>query len=190
MLYSIKGNVVDKINKNIVVSTTDFDYEVMVANPDDFELQEKIYLYLYHVIREDANYLVGFKSKDEKDAFKLLLNVQGIGPKSAITILGNVNYPDLLVAISNNDLDFVKSIPGVSERVANQILLDLSNFIVRQSHENSELYKEVKDALKALKFKVKDIDKVLPHIYIPNASRDTLLKEALRRLGRNAWNHE
>lgn len=183
MLYSIKGKVVDINNKILIISTTDFDYEVWVANPDEFVIQEQVYLYLYHVIREDANYLIGFKSKEQKDAFKLLLNVQGIGPKSAITILGNVTYNDLLVAISNNDLDFIKSIPGISERVASQILLDLSNYIIRQNHENASLYKEVKDVLKALKFKVKDIDRVLPRIYLPNATRDELIKEALRRLG-------
>lgn len=189
MLYAIRGKVSEIEKKFVVIETTDFDYEIFVSRPDEFLVGEYIYLYLHHHIKEDSEYLCGFRSLEEKNAFKLLLNVQGVGPKSALAILTNVNYTDLLVAISNNDLEFIKSIPGVGERVANQILLDLSNYIMRSNKENSTLYKEVKDALKSLKFKVKEIDKVLPRIYIPDATRDSLLKEALRRLSPNEWSN-
>ena len=185
MLYSIKGKITEVLKKMVIVATDDFEFEVYVSKPDEFLVNEYIYLYLYHVIKEDDEYLVGFRTLDEKKAFRLLLAVQGIGPKSALAILQNASYDNLLLAISNNDLDYLKSIPGVGERAAYQIMIDLKEYIARINKDDKELYKEVKEALKSFKFKVSEIDKVLPKIYIPNATKDALLKEALRRLGNN-----
>ena len=185
MLYSIRGKIVDFDKKSIIVEVNDIGYEILVSNVDDYMKGEFRFFYLHHVIKQDDEYLVGFRSLDEKNAFKLLLNVQGIGPKSALAILANVTYDELMKAISNNDIEFIESIPGVSDRVASQILLDLKQYIARNNKENSVLYKEVKEILKSFKFKVKDIEKVLLKIYMPNASRDDIVKEALRRLKAN-----
>jgi len=182
MLYSIKGKVSFVDRRYIVVENGGIGYEILVANPESYTLGEEISLFLHHEIKEDDEYLSGFKTIEEKNAFNLLLHVNGIGPKSALTILSNVKYDDLLVAISNNDLEFITNIPGIAPRVANQILLDLKGFIAKSNRENVKQYSEVKAALKGLKFKVKDIDRVLPNIYIPNATNEEIIKEALRRL--------
>ena len=101
---------------------------------------------------------------------------------SAITILSNVNGDDLLTAISNKDLDFIQNVPGIGGRAANQILLDLGEYIAKSNKENKKQYNEVKDILKALNFKVREIDKVLPGIYIPNGTNEDYVKEALSDL--------
>ena len=61
--------------------------------------------------------------------FKLLLNVNGIGPKTALTILSKINYSQLLTAVSNNDLELIESLPGINGHMASQILLDLKQHI-------------------------------------------------------------
>lgn len=185
MLYAIKGEVAKITKKSIIIGTSDFDYEVLVINPQGYRVGEFVHLNLHHVIKEDDEYLVGFKSDEEKNAYKLLNNVQGIGPKSAISILSSIDCQTLLTAISNNNIDFIASIPGVSDRMASQIMLDLKDYIIKENKNNSPLYSDVKLALRNLNFKVKDIDRVLPRIYIPNATRDELIKEALRRLKTN-----
>lgn len=182
MLYSIKGKVSFVDRKFVVVETGGIGYEILVANPESFIIGEETFLFLHHEIKEDDEYLAGFKTREEKDAFRLLLNVNGIGPKSAITILSNVSYDDLLVAISNSDLHFIQNIPGIGPRAASQILLDLQGYIAKSNKENTKQYNEVKEALKALKWKVKEIDQVLPQIYIPNGTNQDYIKEALRRL--------
>ena len=182
MLYSIKGKVSFIDRKFIVVETGGIGYEILVAHPESFVVGEEIFLYLHHHIKEDNEYLAGFKDKDEQSAFNLLLNVNGVGPKSALAILSNCTYPELLVAISNQDVDFIKNIPGIGERAANQILLDLKGFIAKSNRENTKQYSEAKEALKALKWKVKDIDRVLSQIYIPNGTTQDIILEASRRL--------
>lgn len=182
MLYSIKGKVTSVDKRTIIIETNGIGYEILVSDGNNYMKEEFIHLYLHHVIKEDDEYLVGFRSLEEKSAFKLLLNVQGIGPKSALAILANVTYDELLTAISNNDLEFVEAIPGVSDRVASQIMLDLKQYIARNNKENSVMFKEVKQILKGFGFKVADIEKVLLKIYMPNAGRDEIVKEALRRL--------
>ena len=182
MLYSIKGKVSFIDRRFIVVDAGGIGYEILVANPESFTIGEETFLYLHHQIKEDDEFLSGFRTQDEKEAFKLLLHVNGVGPKSALTILSNVRYDDLLVAISNNDIDFITNIPGIGPRAANQIILDLQGYIAKSNKENVKQYSEVKAALKALKFKVKDIDRVLPQIYIPNCTNEDIIKEALKRL--------
>lgn len=182
MICSLRGKVSEISSRFLVVENNGIGYEVLVAKPNDFLLGSDVKLNIYHHIREDDEYLVGFITPKEKEAFKLLLHVNGIGPKSALSILSRINYDELLIAISNNNLELIESIPGISSHVASQILLDLKEYIARTNRENVVQYKEVKEALKALKFKVKEIDPVLSNIYIPNGTNEEILKEALRRL--------
>lgn len=182
MLYSIRGKITEIGGRFLVIENFGIGYEILVSDPQSFKLNDEVFLYLHHHITEDAEYLVGFSNKDERSAFRLLLHVNGIGPKSALLILSKLSYNQLLTAISNNDLKTLESIPGISTRVASQIYLDLKDYIAKNSHENFSQYKEVKEALKILKFKVKDIDRVLSSIYIANGTTEDILKEALRRL--------
>lgn len=182
MLSSIRGHVVEICSRSLIVENQGLGYEILVAEPKSFSINQDVFLYLYHHISEDAEYLVGLVSKDERSAFRLLLNVSGIGPKTALTILSKISYVELLTAISNNDLELIESLPGISSHMASQIFLDLREHISKQVKSNATQYKEVKEALKALKFKSKEIDKVLPGIYIANGSTEQIIREALRRL--------
>lgn len=189
MYCSIRGKVQEIDPKFLVIETNEIGYEILVSKPERFEVNQEVFLYLYHHIKEDCEYLVGFLDQEEKDAFKLLLHVNGIGPKSALQILNNITYKELLVAISNNDLEAIEHLPGISSKTASQIFLDLRDFISKTNRENAALYKEVKEALKKLKYKVAEIDKVLPHIYVVDGTKEDIFKEALRRLsyGKNFW---
>ena len=182
MLSSIRGHVVEINSKSLVVENQGLGYEILVADPKSFSINQDVFLYLYHHIREDGEFLVGLTSKEERSAFRLLLNVNGIGPKTALTILSKITYSQLLTAISNNDLEVIESLPGISSHMASQIFLDLREHISKKVKSNTTEYRKVKDALLALKFKAKEIDKVLPGIYIANGTTEQILKEALRRL--------
>ena len=182
MLSSIRGTVIEILKRSIIIENNGLGYQVLVAQPKSFSINQEVFLYLYHHKREDDEFLVGLDTKEERSGFKLLLNVNGIGPKTALSILSKISYSELLTAISNNDLDRIESLPGISSHMASQIFLDLKEHIAKNVKANAEQYKEVKEALKALKFKAKDIDKVLPGIYSVNATTEQIIKEALRRL--------
>ena len=182
MLCSIRGTVVEVNSRTLIVENQGLGYEILVANPKSFHINQDVFMYLYHHRHEDTEFLVGLSSKEERSAFRLLINVNGIGPKTALAVLAKLSYGELLTAISNNDFDLIESLPGISSHMASQIFLDLKEHISKNVKNNSKQYREVKEALKGLKFKPKDIDKILPGIYIANGTNDQILKEALRRL--------
>ena len=182
MFNSIRGTVVEIGHRTLTVENHGLGYEVFVTDPKSFNLNQDVFLYLHHHKREDGEYLVGLNSKEERSGFRLLLNVNGVGPKTALSILSKISYAQLLTAISNNNLELIESLPGISSHMASQIFLDLKEHIARNVKTNVVQYKEVKEALKNIGFKSKEIDKVLPGIYIANGSTQEIVREALRRL--------
>lgn len=182
MFSSIRGTIIEIGLRFLIVENQGLGYNVLVADTSQFSINQEVFLYLYHYKREETEYLVGLTTKEERSAFRLLINVNGVGPKTALAILSKISYGQLLTAISNNDLELIESLPGISSHMASQIFLDLKEHISKNVRTNETQYKEVKEALKNLKFKVKDIDKVLPGIYIANGTTQQIIQEALRRL--------
>ena len=182
MFCSIKGTVIEVGSRTLVVENQGLGYEILVANPKAFHINQDVFLFLYHHRHEDIEYFVGLSSKEERSAFRLLINVNGIGPKTALSILSKLSYGELLTAISNNDLELIENLPGISPHMASQIFLDLKEHISKNVKSNGKQYKEVKEGLKKLGYKSKEIDKVLPGIYISNGTTPQIITEALRRL--------
>ena len=182
MLCTIRGTVIEVNSRTLIVENQGLGYEILVSNPKAFSINQDVFLYLYHHKHEDIEYFVGLSSKEERNAFRLLINVNGIGPKTALMILSKLSYGELLTAISNNDFELISSLPGISSHMASQIFLDLREHISKNAKSNGKQYKDVKEGLKKLGYKTKEIDKVLPGIYISNGTTAQIITEALRRL--------
>ena len=87
MYAYIKGKISEINPTNIVVDNNGIGYEVVVANPYEYQLNEEKIVFISQQVREDSNILYGFSNKDQKKVFLLLLKVKGVGPKSALAIL-------------------------------------------------------------------------------------------------------
>ena len=181
MYYSLRGKIIDKYNSYVAIEVRDVGYEVLVSHVDDFEINQEVLLYVYQVVREDDNYLVGFKQKIEKNAFISLISVKGVGPKIAISALSATTPEMLMKAIASNNITYLKKLPGIGAKAAAQIILDLKGQLTGEKG-NPEQYDDVRDALKQLGFKVAQIDKVLSEINEPNATNDEILAIALKKL--------
>lgn len=181
MYFSLKGKITHILDGKVVIDVHDVSYEVLVAHDQDFTLNEETTLYTHYVIREDEQYLVGFKSLDEKKAFMSLINVKGIGPKTAINALSATTANELFTAISANNVTFLKKLPGIGSKAASQIILDLKGQLTT-SKADIHQYEQVRAALKSLGFKVKEIEDALARVSIPNGTNEEILKEALRKL--------
>lgn len=114
---------------------------------------DKINLPVYTHVREDQITLFGFSSKAELDLFKQLLTVSGVGPKSALTIIGSGTAPEIKSAVSNADVDFFQSISGIGKKTAQRIIIDLKSKIgeTKELDLSSTDIKHRKDLLSALK---------------------------------------
>lgn len=181
MYFSFKGTIKHVSENYIALEVNNIAYQIYVSNPSNYRVGSNIILYIYQVIREDECYFVGFPSLEERSVFLILLKVNGIGPKTALSMLRYSKSNELLNAIRSNNINYLKRIPGVGTKGAQQILLDLRGTL-NIKNLNPRQYDEVREALKTLKFKSKDIDQVLSEISIPGASNEDILREALIRL--------
>lgn len=159
-MYSyFKGEIIGVNTANIVVDINNIGYEIVVPNPFTYQEgnEEKIYTYLH--VREDVMCLYGFKTEVEKLFFMKLLSVKGIGPKSALAILASGNVGEIASAIDAGDDAKLTKYPGIGPKAAKQIVLDLKGKLVVSEVDNSNSYDDVVEALLALGYKKKEIEK-------------------------------
>ena len=181
MIYFLKGKIALIENDSVIVEVNGIGYQLLVSHLDEYHVGEDILMYTYNVVREDENYLIGFKDEEEKKVFLSLIKVKGLGPKTVINALSATTPNDVINAISSNNVAYLKKLPGLGAKAAGQIILDLKGELTG-SKGNPKQYEEVYDALKALGFKGAAIDRVLATINEPNASTEEILRIALSRL--------
>ena len=181
MIYFLKGKIVLAENDSVVIDVNGVGYQALVSHLDEYQVGEEVLMYTYNVVREDENYLIGFKDIEEKKVFLSLIMVKGLGPKTVINALSATTPNDVINAISSNNVAFLKKLPGLGAKAAGQIILDLKGELTG-SKGNPKQYEEVYDALKSLGFKGAAIDRVLATINEPNATTEDILRIALSRL--------
>ena len=181
MIYFLRGKVslIDK--DSIVLDVRDVGYQILVSHIDEYEVDENVLIYTYNVVREDENYLVGFRSIEEKNVFLSLIKVKGLGPKTVIGALSATTPQDVINAIASNNVAYLKKLPGIGAKAAAQVILDLKGELTGDKG-NPKQYEDVYDALKSLGFKGAAIDRVLATINEPNATTEEILRIALQRL--------
>ena len=130
MIARLNGLLIEKSPPLIVLDCGGVGYEIEVPMSTFYNLPEvgaKVQLLTYMVVREDAQLLYGFGSEQEKSTFKQLLKVNGIGAKSALSILSGVSIDDLVYAVSHQDIAMLTRVPGVGKKTAERLLLELKD---------------------------------------------------------------
>ncbi|AWD61991.1 Holliday junction DNA helicase RuvA [Limosilactobacillus reuteri] len=182
----------------IVVDVNGVGYKLLVANPYRYQEDrtKKVQVYVYQAVREDNISLFGFTDQNEKNLFMQLINVSGIGPKSALAILANPDHQGLIDAITNNNVSYLTKFPGIGKKTASQIVLDLRDKLTNESSSSlfattqltvdATVNRELKDALEALAalgYKERDIKKVQKTLMKEEqTATDEYLRQALRLL--------
>jgi Holliday junction DNA helicase RuvA len=176
-MYAYINGKISMIESNyIVLDNNGTGYLIYTYLPNSFKLNEEYRVYIYQYVREDEISLYGFKDKDAKDLFLKLIEVKGLGCKMALPLL-SLGTNELLKAIENEDIVYLKKFPKIGDKVARQIILDLKGKLVKNEYNNVRDEKLV-SALKALGYKEQDIKKVLPKITAE--SLEEKIKEALK----------
>lgn len=153
MIAFIKGIVFSYTLNTVIVENNGVGYEIFFAHPDSIRLNQEVMIYTYHHIREDENSLFGFLSIEEKELFEKLIGVKGIGPKTAMGILGASSLDQLINSIEQGEVNALKKIPGIGAKAASQIILDLKGKLVHVEtvDKKESLNRELEDAVEALK---------------------------------------
>ena len=152
MIGSIKGKIILKKEKYLVVETSGVGYKVNVS-PDTLsktkKAGEEISLWIHTHVREDVLDLYGFLDHRELEFFEMLISVSGIGPKGALSILGITSIETLRKAISTGDTSYLTKVSGIGKKTAEKIIIELRDKIGEEKG-GSSLQGEL-DALEALK---------------------------------------
>ena len=130
MIARLNGVLIEKSPPQVIVDCNGVGYEVEVPMSTFYNLPEigsKIQLLIHFVVREDAQLLYGFGSEQEKSTFKQLLKVNGIGAKSALSILSGVSIDDLVEAVNRQEVGMLTRIPGIGKKTAERLLLELKD---------------------------------------------------------------
>ena len=152
MIAFIKGTVYGNYSDSIIVENQGIGYRIYVANPMKFQIRQETIVYTYQHVREDAITLFGFSSLEEHDLFLRLISVKGVGPRTALGMLAITSANEMIQAIENNDVKYMKSLPGIGAKTASQIVLDLKGKLVEvETKQDRDMKNEIKEAIEALK---------------------------------------
>lgn len=178
MYEYIFGVIKDIESDYVVLDNNGIGYMIYTSNPYSFKIDEEVKIYIYQQIREDENSLYGFKTKEDKQLFLKLINVKGLGCKMAMPMLATGNREDIVSAIEEENVNYLKKFPKIGDKIARQIILDLKGKLVASIEKNKIVNEELIDALKALGYKPADIKKVVPNV--KSEKLEDQIKEALK----------
>ena len=134
MIHQLTG-ILDSIEQNsVVIDVNGVGYKVYVPSIVMDKLPpsgQKIKIFTYQVVREDAMDLYGFLRKEERGLFGMLLSVSGIGPKSALAILSKIKMEDLVVAIAKGSVDLITMVPGIGLKTAQKLVIELKEKVAK-----------------------------------------------------------
>jgi Holliday junction DNA helicase RuvA len=188
MLNYIFGRVVSTGLDSIIVDANNIGYELVVSHPNSFKKDELIKVHVFMQVKEDEFVLFGFPNDEEKSIFKRLISVSGIGPKTAINMLTQTTVDVLITAIETSNTTYLKKLPGIGPKAAQQIILDLKGKLVFDNYNNKgepatiAILNDVREGLRNLGFRVAEIDSVLSILSKEKLSSEEYLKQALKLL--------
>ena len=130
-MYSYIIGKVEEIESNyITIDNNEIGYLIYTSNPYSFNLNQEYKIYLYENVREDEISLYGFKTKEEKDLFLKLIEVKGLGCKMALPMFAMGDVNNIISAIEQENINYLKKFPKIGDKVARQIILDLKGKLI------------------------------------------------------------
>jgi len=183
MIGFLKGKVHAFGLDYVLLDVNNVGYRINFYHPESVSIDKEMIIYTYQNVREDEISLYGFLSLEEYDLFIKLISVKGLGPRIASNILSRASVETIVNAIENNDINYIRTMPGIGAKTASQIILDLKGKLVQNNEEQEDdRFKDVYDALKALGYKPQEIRPVLKKMRSEEGSTDELIKKALKQL--------
>lgn len=193
MITHIKGKLVEKTPTDVVIECNGVGYFINISlhTFSQIPASENIKLFTHLQVREDAHILYGFSGVPEREIFRLLLSVSGIGASIARTMLSSLTPDQVTDAIASEDVATIQSIKGIGSKTAQRVILDLKDKILKvyglsgiSANSSNTNKNEALSALETLGFARKQIEKVCDKIVMddPLSSVETIIKQALKNL--------
>lgn len=199
MFAYIKGSLEQKSNNYVVIDVGGIGYKIFMATKaieNLGEIGQVVKVHTHYYVREDNISLYGFNTNEELRMFELLLQVSGIGAKSAIAMLSEISPSSFALAVISDDISQLVKIPGIGKKTAARIVLELKDKLkteesitkteeVKLSITNEEETSEAIAALQVLGYTKREIEKALENVDTKNLQLEEIIKQGLKNLARN-----
>ena len=195
MIDYIKGKIVERTPTDMVLECYGIGYKILISLQTYEALNGKddAKIYIHHYLREDEELYYGFATKDEREVFRLLIGVSGVGAATARMMLSSLTTDEIRNAILSEDLNKIKSIKGIGTKSAQRLILELKDKVVKgEGSESTVLFssssnpavEEATTALVMLGFTKPNVSKAISAVLkeSPSASLEELIKLSLKRL--------
>lgn len=195
MIGRICGNLVAAEDGVLLIDVQGVGYEVTVTRTNLERLSSAttpVELFTHQAVRDDAITLFGFPSREERSLFRLLIRVNGIGPRLALTMLGSLPAQALTRCIADGEAGMLTQVPGVGKRTAERVIMELKDRIDALpigDHEDDagatsdRAAEDAIRALVALGWRTAEVRDVVAAAHADGGSTEDLIRAALRRLG-------
>jgi len=197
MIGRLKGEIIYKKPPQLLIDVNGVGYEVAAPMTTFYELPEagqKTILLTHMIVREDAQLLYGFATDNEREMFRQLIKINGVGPKLALTILSGISSAELARCVSDHDVISLVKLPGVGKKTAERLIVELADKLKLfpsiekiQSDERGEVMTaqenplvEAESALIALGYKAQEALKMIKAVDSKGLNSEQLIRQALQ----------
>ncbi|MGB1272000.1 MAG: Holliday junction branch migration protein RuvA [Endozoicomonas sp.] len=204
MIGRVRGVLLEKQPPLLLVEVGGLGYEIEAPMSVFYRLGEpgdEVTLYTHFVVREDAQLLYGFSDTLERELFRTLIKVNGIGPKLGLTILSGIEAPDFVRCVHDEDSLTLVKLPGVGKKTAERLIVELKDKLNRWESElavndglagtplgqqaakkAADVEQEAMSAMVSLGYKPQDASKVIGRIYVDGITSEDLIRQALKSM--------
>jgi Holliday junction DNA helicase RuvA len=191
MIGRIQGQLVEVFDNTILVDAGGVCYELEITSTLLSQLppaSSAVMLYTHFVVREDAQLLYGFANREERNLFRSLIRINGVGPKLGLSLLSSVSLADLARSVRDKDSALLTRVPGVGRKTAERLLVELKDTLaniviveeVSVGRSASRVMIEAEQALVALGYKPVEAQRVVKSVEIEAASTEEIVRAALK----------
>lgn len=200
MIGRISGILEEKATQSVLINVNGLSYELDVPLSTAFSLPEpgeQVQLFTHFVVREDAQLLYGFLSRRDRDMFRILIRINGVGPKLGVAILSGLDSQSLARCVEDDDVSTLVKLPGIGKKTAERLLielrdkvktilpageLDVSNDAQSSFASSASIEDEAESALVALGYRPQDAAKSVKSSKSEGQSLEVLIKAALKNM--------
>jgi Holliday junction DNA helicase RuvA len=197
MIGTLRGIIREKLPPFLLLEVNGVGYEIQAPMITFYHLpdiEQSILLYTHLVIREDAHQLYGFHQQCDRDLFRELIKVNGVGPKLALSILSSIEPQQFIQAIVEQDCSGLVKVPGIGKKTAERLMIECRDVVGKwQNHPATNMpitsNQNIQDAISALTtlgYKPNDAKRVVEKIYSAGVKAEDLIRQALQHMLKGA----
>ena len=193
MIGYLKGKIISAKPTELLLDVNGVGYQIRISinTFDKISGNESVSLFIHTNVREDSITLFGFYSEAEKEMFELLITINGVGPKSALSLLSGISTDELKHAVTSGNIERIIAVPGIGRKTAERLILELKNKVGDIKEEGitptkPSLQKEAVAALTTLGYNLVGSEKAVNKILAESSdcSLEELIKNSLKELNR------